>query len=124
MHLRRPDRLHKFKAPKAMAYYTTDVTSLLPWNNQFSFSCSYDEFGPQQMPVFGIKYMYIGRKFVKVLHLDADGTKWKGLCTLLDWEPRDAARVGELNRIKTEFVSAETAGKPPQFRSPSLTSPV
>ena len=32
MQLRRPDRLHRFKAPKAIAHYT-DATSLLPWNN-------------------------------------------------------------------------------------------
>jgi len=117
MKLRRPDRLHIFKAPKAMVYYTTDATSLLPWNNQFSYSYCYDEFGPQQMPIFGINY--IERKFVEVLRLDADGKKWRGLCTLLDWDPQDAARVMELSRIKAEFVSTETAGKPP--RSPSLT---
>ncbi|KAI0289048.1 hypothetical protein BC826DRAFT_639489 [Russula brevipes] len=81
MQLRRPaDRLHKFKAPKAMAYYTTDATSLLPWNNQFSFSYGYDEFGLQQMPIFGTNY--IERKFVEVLRLDTDGKKWKGLCTV------------------------------------------
>ncbi len=111
MHLRRPDRLHKFKAPKAMAYYTTDATSLLPWNNQFSFSYSYDAFGPQQMPIFGINY--IERKLVEVLRLDANGKKWEGLCTLLGWDLEDAACVAELNRIKTEFVSI---GKPPRFR--------
>jgi hypothetical protein len=105
MKLRRSDRLHVFKAPKVMIFYTTDATSLLPWNNQFSFSYGYDEFGPQQMPIFGINY--IERKLVEVLRLDTDGKKWKGLCTLLDWDPQDAAH--ELNRIKTEFVSA---GKP------------
>ncbi|KAF8323456.1 uncharacterized protein EI90DRAFT_3076686 [Cantharellus anzutake] len=110
MHLRRPDRLHKFKAPKAMAYYTTDETSLLPWNNQFSFSYGYDEFGPQQMPIFGINY--IERKLVEVLRLDVNGKKWRGLCTLLEWDPQDAARVAELSRIKTEFVPAERAGLP------------
>lgn len=57
MKLRCPDRLRKFKAPKAMAYYTTDATSLLPWNNQFSYSHGNDEFGPQQMPIFGINYI-------------------------------------------------------------------
>ncbi|KAH9952535.1 hypothetical protein BGW80DRAFT_1452225 [Lactifluus volemus] len=107
MQLRRPDRLHKFKAPKAMAYYTTNATSLLPWNNQFTFSYGYDELGPQQMPIFGINH--IERKLVEVLHLDADGKKWRGLCTLLNWDPHDPAFVGELNRIKTELVSAETA---------------
>ncbi|KAI9509585.1 hypothetical protein F5148DRAFT_734618 [Russula earlei] len=73
MKLRCPDRLHKFKAPKAMAYYTTDTTSLLSWNNQFSYSYSYDEFGPQQMPIFGINF--IERKLVEVLRLDADRKK-------------------------------------------------
>jgi len=116
MKLRRPDRLHVFKAPKAMIYYTTDATSLLPWNNQFSFSYGYDEFGPQQMPIFGINY--IERKLVEVLRLDADGKKWRGLCTLLDWDPQDPAHAAELNRIKTEFVSAGTASKPPP---PSFT---
>ncbi|KAI9429254.1 hypothetical protein F5148DRAFT_1155249, partial [Russula earlei] len=110
MQLRRPDRLHKFKAPKAMAYYTTDATSLLPWNNQLSYSYDYDESGPQQLPIFG--FNYIERKLVEVLRLDADKKKWKGLCTLLGWHPRDPDRVAELNRIKTEFVAVETAGLP------------
>ena len=122
MHLRRPDRLHRFKAPKAMAHYTTDAASLLPWDNQFSYSYSYDEFGPQQMPIFGINY--IERKLVEVLRLDADGKKWRGLCTLLNWKPRDAAYALELHRIKTEFVSVTTAGKLPRICPPSLASSV
>jgi hypothetical protein len=72
------------------------------------------------MPIFGVNY--IERKLVEVLRLDVDGKKWKGLCTLLNWDPRDAARVAELDRIKTEFVSATTAGKPPCVRPPSLAS--
>ncbi|KAF8999238.1 hypothetical protein BDZ89DRAFT_726188 [Hymenopellis radicata] len=102
MQLRRPDRLHKFKAPKAMAHYTTEATSLLPWNDQFSFSYSYDELGPQQMPIFGINY--IERKLVEVLRLDVDGKRWKGLCTLLHWDPRDPARVGLPSRA-SHFLS-------------------
>ncbi|KAG5652214.1 hypothetical protein H0H81_005794 [Sphagnurus paluster] len=103
MHLRRPDRLHAFKAPKAMAHYTTDPASLLPWNNQFAFSYGRDEFGPQQVPVFGTNY--IERKLVEVLRLDADGKKWASLCTLLDWNPSRYAL--ELYRIKTEFVPTD-----------------
>ncbi len=109
MKLRRPDRLHIFKAPKAMAHYTTDPTSLLPWNNQYSFSYYYDEFGPQQMPIVGINY--IERKLVQVLRLDEDGEKWNGLCTLSNWDPKNPDRVWELYRIKREFVSAEKAGE-------------
>jgi hypothetical protein len=116
MKLRRPDRLHVFKAPKAMANYATDPTSLLPWNNQFSFSYSFDEFGPQQMPVFGISY--IERKLVEVLYLDKENKKWRGLCSLLSWNPEDPAYAMELDRIKTEFVAPEQMGKP----SPSHTS--
>ncbi|KAF8344540.1 hypothetical protein F5887DRAFT_970436 [Amanita rubescens] len=108
MKLRRPDRLHKFKAPKAMTHYLTDATFPGSWNNQFSYSYCYDEFGPQQMPIFGINY--IERKLVEVLRLDVAGKKWQGLCTLLEWDPKDPARVVELNRIKTDFVSAEIAG--------------
>ena len=51
-----------------MAHYTTDAASLLPWNNQFTYSYGYDEFGPQQMPIFGINF--IERKLVEVLLLD------------------------------------------------------
>ncbi len=113
MKLRRPDRLHVFKAPKAMAHYTTDPTSLLPWNNQLSFSYAYDEFGPQQMPIFGTNY--IERKLVEVLRLDEDGKKWNALCEVLNWEKADLTLVAELYRIKTEFVSAEKAGEAPSF---------
>ena len=72
------------------------------------------------MPIFGINYIEL--KLVEVLRLDADRRKWKGLCTLLNWDPRDSARVAELNRIKTEFIP--TASKPPRIRSPSLASSV
>ncbi|KAI9457524.1 hypothetical protein F5148DRAFT_1287640 [Russula earlei] len=58
----------QFKAPKVMAYYTANMTSLLSRNNQLSYSYSYDKFGPQQMPIFG--FNYIEHKLVEVLHLD------------------------------------------------------
>jgi len=96
-----------------MAHYTTDPTSLLPWNNQLSFSYAYDEFGPQQMPIFGTNY--IERKLVEVLRLDEDGKKWNALCEVLNWEKADLTLVAELYRIKTEFVSAEKAGEAPSF---------
>jgi hypothetical protein len=110
MKLRRPDRLHVFKAPKAMANYATDPTSLLPWNNQFSFSYSFDEFGPQQMPVFGVSY--IERKLIEVLRLDKENKKWRGLCTLLSWKPESPDYAMELDRIKTEFIAPGQVGKP------------
>jgi hypothetical protein len=109
MKLRRPDRLHVFKAPKAMASYTTDSMSLLPWNNQFSYSHGLDESGPRQMPVFGVSY--IERKLVEVLHLDKENKKWRGLCTLLNWDPN--AHAEEHYRIKELFMTPEQAGKPP-----------
>jgi hypothetical protein len=110
MKLRRPDRLHVFKAPKAMASYTTDSSSLLPWNNQLFFSYGFDEFGPQQLPLFGVSY--VERKLVSVLHLDKDNKKWRGLCSLLSWNPNDPTHVFEHHLIKTEFVNPEQAGKP------------
>jgi hypothetical protein len=110
MKLRRPDRLHTFKAPKMMTNYITDATSLLPWNNQFSFTYGFDELGPQQMPLFGVNY--IERKLVEVLRLDKDDKKWKGLCTLVNWHPRNPALAWELFRIKTEFVTPIQMGKP------------
>lgn len=105
MKLRRPDRLHVFKAPKVMASYTTDSMSLLPWNNQFSFSHGLDESGPRQMPVFGVSY--IERKFVEVLRLDKENKKWRGLCTLLNWDPKD--HIWEHHRIKEQFITPEQA---------------
>jgi hypothetical protein len=119
MKLRRPDRLHVFKAPKAMASYTTNSTSLLPWNNQLTFSYGFDEFGPQQLPLFGVSY--IEHKFVNVLHLDKDNKKWRGLCTLLSWEPNDLNHVWELYCIKTDYVTPEQAGTVSPLSFPYVT---
>jgi hypothetical protein len=85
MKLWHPDRLHIFKAPKMMTNYIIDTTSLLPWNNQFSFTYGFDELGPQQMPLFEVNY--IEHKLVEVLCLDKDDKKWKGLCSsILMWQ--------------------------------------
>src|SRR6266852_3257916 len=110
MKLRRPDRLHVFKAPKMTTNYTTNSTSLLPWNNQFSFSYGWNEFGFQQMPRFGVSY--IERKLVEVLRLDNENEKWGELCTLLHWDPKYPAHALEHYRIKTEFVTPVQASKP------------
>lgn len=84
--LRRPDRIHLFRAPKQYICYQTDPGSELPWNNQFSFCYGYHMFGPSAMPRWWVKF--IERRLVDVIRGDKDGQKWTQLCTLMSWDSK------------------------------------
>lgn len=109
MKLRRPDRIHLFKAPKAMALYRTDPGSLLPWNNQFSFSYGFDEFGPGQFPRGGVNF--IERRLVETIRQDTAGKKWEKLCALLSWGTSDGGPAAErIRMLDGHFVPAQNGG--------------
>lgn len=107
--LRRPDRMHPFRAPKHPICYQTDPRSELPWNNEFSFCYGFDEFGPTGMPRFCVNF--IERQFVGVIRGDMDGQKWARLCKLMAWDAEDVSLLAERSRILEGFTPAEGESK-------------
>lgn len=100
--LRRPDRVHPFRAPKHSTYYQTDPHSELPWNNQFSFCYGFHEFGPTAMPHFCVNF--IERRFVEVIRSDKNGPKWAQLCALMSWDTEDPFLLTERTLMQQAFI--------------------
>lgn len=84
MHLRRPDRQHLYPAPKAMATYKTPSASLLPWNNQFSFSMGHHEFDVGDMP-----RPAAGEVEKELIRLSRDEPRLLKLAKLMRWDIAD-----------------------------------
>ena len=98
MKLRKPNRQHWFKAPKAMAAYQTYATSLLPWNNQFSFSYGFNEFSPESVPLPAANW--IERELIRCIDDDA---RWGKLRDHMQWQNPGAAE-NERWRLRGQFL--------------------
>ena len=94
MKTRRHDRQNLYKSPKPMAFYSTPSTSLLPWNNQFSFSFGFDEFAPGEIPRVPLRS--IEERLRQVL---SSQDTWHSFRILLDWDYWDASLDEERRRL-------------------------
>lgn len=110
MKLRRPDRQRLYRAPKSMLYYSTPAETLLPWNNQFSFSYGFNEFGIDQMPRRSISF--IERRLVELVRSEQS---WRTLCKLLEWDADSLELNAERERILTQFTIVREGGSPAFF---------
>ncbi len=100
MKLRHPERQHLYKAPKAMRAYTTQYGSLLPWNNQFSFSFGFNEFGVGEMPLAAV--LRIERTLIENGLFDP--VRWPKLKELMAWSPADLPAVEAEHAALQEIV--------------------
>lgn len=82
--IRRPDRQHLFKAPKSFRVYRTPPGSLMPWNNQFSYSFGFDEFPAGHIPRRVVRRME--RSLARTARSDQ---LWLSLCRVLGWDSND-----------------------------------
>lgn len=98
MKLRKPTRQFLFPAPKSMATYRTEPHSLLPWNNQLSFSLGFHEFGEGEMPRYAK-----GRIESELAAAVLDDTRWAKLLELLDWRPDKQGLAAERAKVQAFF---------------------
>lgn len=98
MKLRKPTRQFLFAAPKSMMAYKTEPKTLMPWNNQFSFSLGFHEFGDGEIPRYAM-----GRIESVLVEVVCDDKRWRKLLGLLGWDASDEALKSERGAIIAHF---------------------
>lgn len=109
MKLRKPSRQWQFQAPKTMKAYKTPPDSLLPWNNQLSFSYGFHEFDNWEIP--HISKSGMEKSLLRlILRKSKDDKDWTELMGLLGWNAADSGLLAERKALSEHFKDSATDG--------------